>query len=225
MKLLFFPQSALLRMRKVVVRALPLPVRRALGRWLLHNRVKRSARNGARRVIVGAADTAYAGWITTDRDTLDLLRPEQWSRYFPPASLDVILAEHVWEHLSLDQGREAARTCFRYLRPGGYLRIAVPDGMHPDPAYVAAVRPGAEPSDEFGATDHQVLFTHRSLVELLESAGFRVELLEYFTEDGVFRERAWSPDGGMIVRSRRFDPRNADGRLRSTSIIADAFRP
>jgi predicted SAM-dependent methyltransferase len=47
-----------------------------------------------------------------------------------------MLAEHVWEHLTEEEGLAAARACFKYLSPGGFLRVVVPDGLHPDPAYV-----------------------------------------------------------------------------------------
>lgn len=30
----------------------------------------------------------------------------------------------------------------RVLKPGGYVRVAVPDGFHPDPAYIEMGRPG-----------------------------------------------------------------------------------
>ena len=52
--------------------------------------------------------------------------------YFNEGSIDAILAEHVWEHLAEEEGLAAAKCCYRYLRPGGYLRVAVPDGFHPD---------------------------------------------------------------------------------------------
>ena len=52
------------------------------------------------------------------------------------------MAEHVWEHLSEADARAANRLCFRYLKPGGVLRLAVPDGLHPDPGYIDEVRPG-----------------------------------------------------------------------------------
>lgn len=40
---------------------------------------------------------------------------------------DAFVAEHVWEHLSLADAHRAAQNCHRYLRPGGRLRLAVPD--------------------------------------------------------------------------------------------------
>jgi len=47
--------------------------------------------------------------------------------------LDAILAEHVWEHLTKEEALIAALTCYRYIKNGGYLRVAVPDGPHPNP--------------------------------------------------------------------------------------------
>lgn len=41
--------------------------------------------------------------------------------------VDALVAEHVWEHLSLQDAHRATRNCERHLRPGGRLRIAVPD--------------------------------------------------------------------------------------------------
>lgn len=41
--------------------------------------------------------------------------------------VDAFLAEHVWEHLSLEDAHRAARNCHEYLHPGGRLRLAVPD--------------------------------------------------------------------------------------------------
>ncbi len=138
--------------------------------------------------------------------------------------MDAILAEHVWEHLDPGQGLAAARNCFVYLKPGGRVRAAVPDGLHPDPAYRAHVRPRA-PGEESGDPDHRVLYDHRSFAALFEGAGFEVELLEYHDESGRFHEVEWSLEAGMIHRSRRFDQRNAGGKLAYTSVILDARKP
>jgi predicted SAM-dependent methyltransferase len=43
---------------------------------------------------------------------------------------DAFVAEHVWEHLSLEAAHIAARNCYTHLSPGGTLRIAVPDPNH-----------------------------------------------------------------------------------------------
>jgi predicted SAM-dependent methyltransferase len=171
------------------------------------------------RIIVGASGVSQRGWIATEADFLNLLRESDWRRYFEERSIDAILAEHVWEHLSEEDGRLAAGLCFKYLKPGGYLRVAVPDGLHPDPAYIGNVRPGGSGD---GALDHKVLYTHETLGTLFEDVGFDVALLEYFDERGDFHYSEWLAGDGRINRSRRFDRRNAEGGLRYTSIILDA---
>jgi predicted SAM-dependent methyltransferase len=130
-----------------------------------------------------------------------------------------------------EEALAAAKICFKYLRPGGYLRIAVPDGLHPDPAYIEVVRPEAEIPN-----DHKVLYTYKTLRELFERSGFQVRLYEYFDEAGTFHCRDWDQKAGTIWRSKRFDPRNGSGKLVSvypgtledylsySSIILDAVR-
>ncbi len=179
------------------------------------------ARQTQRRIVVGASGIYPPGWVPTDINTLNLLRLADWNAYFAEASIDAILAEHVWEHLSAAEGLIAALHCFRYLKPGGYLRVAVPDGLHPDQHYIAQVRPGGTGA---GADDHQLLYTYRSATALFAHVGFQVRLLEYFDEAGNFHFHDWAPSAGMIRRSRRFDPRNAGGVLAYTSLILDAVK-
>lgn len=174
------------------------------------------------RIVVGSGGIHYEGWLSTDQDDLDLLKFRDWSGLFGPNSIDAILAEHVWEHLAKEGALIAARNCFRLLKPGGYIRVAVPDGNHPDPDYIDLVRPGGAGS---GSDDHKVLYTFTDLKKIFVSVGFEVDLLEYFDETGDFRFSDWDPEAGMIRRSRRFDPRNVDGELGYTSIILDARKP
>jgi predicted SAM-dependent methyltransferase len=176
----------------------------------------------AKRIVVGAGGTQFDGWTSMEQQELDLRREDGWAEHFKQDSLEAVLAEHVWEHLTPAEAAVAARHCFRFLKPGGYVRAAVPDGCHPDQRYVEAVRPGGTGS---GADDHKVLYTYRSFREVFLSVGFEVSLLEYFDEGGKFHYREWSVGEGFIERSKRFDPRNADGRLAYTSIILDARKP
>ncbi len=153
---------------------------------------------------------------------LNLLAPGDWDRLVNPDSLDAILAEHVWEHLSADDARDAARICHKYLRPGGYLRVAVPDGLHPDPGYIESVRVGGTGA---GAADHKQLYRYDSFAAVFKSAGFEVRHYEHFDESGRFDFREWDPRDGMIWRSMRFDERNRDGNPNYTSIVLDAVKP
>jgi predicted SAM-dependent methyltransferase len=174
------------------------------------------------RIVVGSSGIYEPGWIPTEMDYLNLLKPADWRRVFSENSLTAILAEHVWEHLTPEDGLLAALTCHNYLRPGAHLRLAVPDGFHPDRDYRDWVRPGGCGP---GADDHKVLYTHVTLAAMLAQAGFMIELLEYFDATGHFHESRWDPADGMVHRSRRFDERNRGGALRYTSLVVDARKP
>jgi len=176
----------------------------------------------AKKIVLGASGIEYPGWLSTDRSRIDVVRRECFARYLRRNSRRAFLAEHVWEHLEADEARAAATNCFEFLKPGGWLRIAVPDGMHPDPEYVEQVRPGGAGE---GAADHKVLYTFMTLQTLLEQAGFEVELLEYWDESRTFHFREWSSEDGHIGRSMRFDPRNREKSLAYTSLIADGRKP
>ena len=183
------------------------------------HRLKRLVKQKPCRIVVGASGIYQDGWIPTDIDLLNLLKPEDWKWYFVDNPIDAILAEHVWEHLTREEGVFAAKTCFRYLKLGGYVRVAVPDGLHPDPKFIEWVRPGGSGS---GADDHKVLYTYKTIKEIFELSGFRVDLLEYFDENGEFHYRDWDPKDGFVHRSKRFDERNSESKLNYTSIILDA---
>jgi predicted SAM-dependent methyltransferase len=182
-------------------------------------RFKRRIRTNPLRLVIGASGKYEAGWVPSDVAFLNLLNDDHWEACFEEASIDAMLAEHVWEHLTVDEGLVAARRCFRYLKPGGHLRVAVPDGFHPEAEYIDRVKPGGNGP---GADDHKVLYNHSTFAKIFEKAGFEVSLLEYFSSSGEFKFADWSPEDGKINRSSRFDKRNCNGVLKYTSIILDA---
>lgn len=173
------------------------------------------------RIVLGAGGIPVKGWLLTDIEQLNILLDRDWRFYFRPSSIDAMVAEHVWEHLDHEDALRAAQLCFRYMRPGGRLRVAVPDMFHPMPEYIDAVKPGGSGP---GADDHKVLYAWSALRRLFEEAGFSTTALEYFDEQGKFHSIDWNPEEGMIRRSRRFDPRNQDGVLHYTSVIVDAIK-
>lgn len=177
---------------------------------------------GKLKIIVGAASTEHDGWISTNHPQLDLAEHSTFAAIFNLESVANFLAEHVWEHLTLEQGTQACKNCFAYLKPGGLLRIAVPDGFHPDADYITHVKPGGVGS---GADDHKVLYNCYTLSAMLESTGYEVRLLEWFDEQGRFHQENWDAEGGFILRSTRFDPRNRDNPTAYTSLIVDAIKP
>lgn len=192
---------------------------RYFGRRWLKGKLAASDR---KRIVLGAWSKFDPGWIPTQREFLDLTDPAQWKWYFEPSSIDAMLAEHVWEHITPEDGLAAAQTCYTYLKPGATLRVAVPDGLHPDPGYVNLVKadavnpaPGDAPDGGGNSANHKALYTYKTLKALFERAGFRVVLYEYFDEQGNFHCQDWDAKGGTISRSKRFDPRNKSGPLAS----------
>jgi predicted SAM-dependent methyltransferase len=193
-------------------------------RWFIKHKIRvyklrKLTKKKPCKIVVGSSGIFDAGWIPSNIDTLNLIKSKDWETLFNPDSIDAILAEHIWEHLSVENGIMAAKMCFKYLRHGGYLRAAVPDGLHPDPKYIEWTRVGGTGP---GAQDHKILYTYKTFRSIFEVACFKVELYEYFDEQGVFHYNEWSPDKGKIYRSKRFDERNQDDGLKYTSIILDA---
>lgn len=212
-----------IRMLKYATRAAG-KVRQEYNRYLGPYRLNKAlASHSPVKIVIGSSGWHDPGWTPTDIEFLNLLKPEDWNRFFRPDSVDAILAEHVWEHLTQEEARVAARTCFTYLKPGGYLRVAVPDGLHPNPEYLEWVRVGGASPGQL-ANDHKVLYTYRALRDVFESSGFKVELYEYFDETGRFNYHDWEEKAGTIRRSKRFDPRNKNGSLTFTSIVLDAVK-
>ncbi len=105
---------------------------------------------------------------------------------FPDASIEAVLASHVLEHLTVDEGRSCIAEIHRVLAPGGVVRVAVPDldaeiaGYDPrDPdAFLDGLLQGRERSTS--RHRHWWNYNETSLRRLLAGAGFAgVERREY----------------------------------------------
>ncbi|WP_230284766.1 methyltransferase domain-containing protein [Deinococcus sp. 23YEL01] len=177
-------------------------------------------------VMIGAGEQRWDGWTPTQQADLNLLEPASFAAFFGNRRADAFLCEHVWEHLTVEEGERAARLVHTYLKPGGRLRVAVPDGHHPDPAYQALVAvngPGP-------AHDHRVLYTLATLTPVFTQAGFDVQPLEWWDADHTFHYADWDVLDGPVYRSRHLDHRNAAFRAGRgapgfSSLILDCHRP
>lgn len=186
----------------------------------LRNRILQTP---VKKIVLGSGDALYPlDWIATNVEELDITKMEDFIFLFGAQRVDCFSAEHVWEHLTWWHADQANRNIFTFLKPGGNLRIAVPDGFHPDPEYINYVRPGGIGA---GAEDHKELYNYKTLKERLEQKGFTVKLLEYWDEHGQFHYNPWDIEYGKIERSKNFDERNRNGVLRYTSLIIDAIKP
>ena len=66
------------------------------------------------KVVIGAGQTTFDGWVSTQEDELNLLSLESWNKLSEPESIDALLAEHVWEHLTYEEGIMVAKHCYQF---------------------------------------------------------------------------------------------------------------
>ena len=174
------------------------------------------------KIILGAGQQTYPGWIPTQKEQLNLLCRDDWVGGFGNRRIDALLCEHVWEHLTEEEGRFAARLCYEFLKPGGYLRCAVPDRNFRNEDYQRMAQIGGPGPKDHLAADHKIVYDYRLFCDVFQRAGFTVDLLEYCDELGRFHFNYWDPADGFIYRSLRSDHRNQDGKLGFVSLILDA---
>ena len=64
-------------------------------------------------LILGAALTTQRGWFSTNEEWLDISKAEHWNRLFNSKKrVKRVLAEHVFEHLTIDEMRNSLRFFF-----------------------------------------------------------------------------------------------------------------
>lgn len=177
------------------------------------------------KLILGAGQTSFEGWISTQETDLDLLNRNDFEKNYKENSIDAMLAEHVWEHMTKEEGIVSATNCYDYLKEGGYLRVAVPDLNFRNESYQNMVKVGGPGPIDHPAYTHKIVYDYITFKEVFEKAGFEVELLEYCDKDGVFHYQYWNEADGKIGRSFRFDTRNSRNTLGMVSIILDAKKP
>jgi len=196
-------------------------LRKIRRQWLLRKEVKRlRARGDMVKVVIGAGSVNYEGWLITDLPVLNALSSMDWWCTFPRSSIDRILAEHVVEHWTEGEFRLFLRIVRPFLSRKGFVRMAVPDGFHPDPSYIDYVKPGGSGN---GADDHKVLYNYITMTSILSEEQYDYNLLEYFDELGQFHRLLWETNDGLVQRSADYDPRNKEYPLSYTSLIIDAW--
>ncbi|MEG0437638.1 MAG: SAM-dependent methyltransferase [Solibacillus sp.] len=178
------------------------------------------------KVVIGAGEYINnPGWKHMQEEDLNLLDENTWQNRFTKNSITAFLAEHVWEHLTYEKGLEAASLCFKYLKPSGYIRCAVPDGFFFDESYQNIVKVGGPGPKEHPAASHKIVFNYKTLIKMFETAGYKVKLLEYCDEERNFHQNPWDGVDGVIFRSKKYDPRNQGNKLVFPSLIVDAVKP
>jgi predicted SAM-dependent methyltransferase len=174
------------------------------------------------KIVVGAGNTIYENWISTDYPVFDILNSDHWHHLFGTNKIDNILAEHVYEHLTPEQLMLSLYHLRKYASHNIVVRIAVPDGNFPSINYLNHVKPGGIGP---GAKDHKVLYTKEIIEVMFEgNSEWKLELVEYWAPDGNFFSTYNPVPNGRVQRSRNEDWRNKGPEINYTSLIFDITR-
>lgn len=164
-------------------------------RW----RVKRYLReHRISKLQLGSGQNLLPGWLNTDKSV-----PDNWAgaiyidvreRFpLPDESMDYVYSEHLFEHLNFIQAKNMLKECYRVMKPGGVIRLALPHieflldlYQHPEKdinrRYIewSAATDGRIPAmpvyvvNRFHtAWGHQIIYDFETLAALLTDFGFK----------------------------------------------------
>ncbi len=138
------------------------------------------------RLHLGSAGSVKEGWVNVDLAghptelAWNLLRPLP----FQDGTADAVFHEHVLEHFPLSDGLRLIDDSFRILRPGGVLRVGVPDAGAYAHSYtrggegiIKRVRPGRPTpmmalAEIFYSHGHRWMYDGETLAYVMSAAGF-----------------------------------------------------
>jgi len=137
---------------------------------------------------LGSGGTPKSGWVNVDLvgDPVDLAWNCERRLPFSDATVDALFHEHLLEHLPLKGGLDLSIECYRLLKPGGILRVGVPDvarllrsWLDQSDEFVQSVRPGRPTpflavQEVFYCCGHRTLYDFETLALLCRAAGFEV---------------------------------------------------
>lgn len=138
------------------------------------------------KLHLGCGEIKRAGWANVDlvgAGAADFIWDLREPLPFPDGSVSAIFHEHLLEHLTYWQGVSLFNECRRLLRPGGLLRLGVPDfGRYArdyagSGRFINQVRPG-RPTQLLAMAEIAYCYQHVSmwdgetLVDLFTETGF-----------------------------------------------------
>lgn len=148
------------------------------------------------KLQLGCGNNPIEGWFNTgiSQEELRFGTYLDAGKPFPflDSSFNYVFSEHLFEHLTYQQGLNMLKESWRILKPGGVIRIATPDlrfllGLYQDPEkpihrdYIAmTARHGGLPPtpvyviNRFHTTwGHKIIYDKETLSEFLLRVGFK----------------------------------------------------
>jgi predicted SAM-dependent methyltransferase len=169
---------------------------------LIRSRESRKARvlagKGDVRLHLGCGGERKAGWVNIDLlgDPVDVAWNLARPLPFDSGSVVAIFHEHLIEHLPLEASDSFMQECFRVLRPGGILRVGVPDAGRllqsyaGDRGYLENLHPGRPTAliavqELFYWHRHCAMFDSDTLGFFFRAAGFPDPLERAFGDTDI----------------------------------------
>lgn len=161
---------------------------------------------------VGCGQAPRTGHIGIDRRDGGEAFPLRYNdgAEVPDASVDGLVASHVLEHVPYREVEEVVREWVRVLRPGGVLKIAVPDFRWCAEKFLAGADANVQGYVMGGQVDendyHKTIFDEQGLRSLMESLGLvNIQRWESEQQDCAslpvslnlqgIKARGWTPEG------------------------------
>jgi predicted SAM-dependent methyltransferase len=150
---------------------------------IMQRRLEELSRRSPLKLNLGSGQEPLDGFVNIDfvGAPVDLAWHLGDGVPFADGTVDAVLSEHVLEHLTLPQAQGVLHEAFRVLRPGGALRVSVPDAG-------LLLRSYAGTSDNdwalqfptrmlavdalFYENDHRTMYDNTLMIALFEIAGF-----------------------------------------------------
>lgn len=137
------------------------------------------------RLHLGSGGEHKDGWINVDLvgDPVEIAWDLARGIPFNDGSVEAVFHEHLLEHIPLEAGIHFMAECFRVLRPGGVLRVGVPDAgalirsYADDGAYLDKNHPG-RPTRMLAVQElfywhrHTTMYDGETLAMLFRASGF-----------------------------------------------------
>ena len=125
----------------------------------------------------------------------------------PDNSIERIISDHFFEHVSKESVINIFKECYRILKPGGNMRVAVPDYNHP--REVKHIEKGVDLNHK----DHIWLPTIEEFKPIIEESDFlSYDFRQYWTHEGFYGQEL-DYSNGYIKRTPENDKRNRKNKL------------
>lgn len=154
-------------------------------------------------------DMFYDGWINIDILDLKVFAEQQAYEFiqqdltqgipFQDNSVDIIMSNHLIEHITREEGKQLLKECYRVLKPGGIIRFSTPDTQIITKQYLDGkimeykyINTGVEKAEDEAEAyynllivGHKTIYDEKSLIQMMTKAGF-----ENIIQTGVFESRS-----------------------------------